>query len=61
MLSLLKTMVMKALILVAILFTGIVACNSPKPATSNPDNDTTMNQGTQGTDTLRRDSIPLPK
>jgi len=48
----------------AIVFTGFLACDTPEPATTNP-GDTTINSNrsdtTMNTDTTtRRDSIPQP-
>lgn len=57
---------MKTVIIVlAIVFTGFLACDTPEPTTSNPGDTTTINSNrtdtTMNTDTTtRRDSIPQP-
>lgn len=56
---------MKTVITVlAIFFTGVIACDTPEPTTTNPGDTTTINSNRpdttmQQTDTtMRRDSIP---
>lgn len=57
---------MKTIITVmAIVFTGFLACDTPEPATTNPGDSTTINSNrpdtTMNTDTTtHRDSIPQP-
>lgn len=62
----LKISIMKTVItILMVLFTGIIACDTPEPTTTNPSGDTTsinsnrMDTTMQSTDTtMRRDSIP---
>jgi hypothetical protein len=58
-----KTINMKKFLLIALIAAGIVACDSPKPATgiSGSDSTTTSSAGSTGSDsTMKRDSIPHP-
>ena len=53
------------LTILAIVFTGFLACDTPEQTTSNPGDTTTINSArpdtTMNTDTTaRRDSIPQP-
>jgi hypothetical protein len=56
---------MKAVfVIMAIVFTGFMACDTPEPTTTNPSDSTTINSARpdsamQNTDTtVRRDSVP---
>lgn len=51
--------------ILAVVFTGFIACDTPEPATANPNGDTTTINSNrpdttlQNTDTtMRRDSVP---